>query len=216
MNLQQAIELASACGLAINGWTDDPSNDDGDAVVAGPDVNYIGTKEECVAYMTAWQQCMQLKLAAQIKEDYNHAVKRGIMALRSSNACTPGGSITVFSRPQASVFRGDRIAIPDNICRHWDINDIRVGNVSTFIQSQTLSAQLFACRLSESLAGLMSKSLGSPILIDIEFVATKEFGKSWSFPPCQVAQDLVISATNISDSFQPFEAYILGKLTELD
>lgn len=186
-------ELANECGLLVEGWDEDSD----DAVITGEDVNYIGSKAECIAFLTAWQQC-------------KGRVRRSIIGLWGNvdaNMMTQ-----IVTRPQSGVFRGERIAIPDTICVHFQIDDIRVGNRSMMPTSGSIPGEAFAVRLRDSLAPLVVQTNEKRILsIHLEEYALKEFGRAVTMDNCQVAQDLVIGVTNISNERRAFRAFILGK-----
>lgn len=202
------LELAKECDFAIT------DNDEGDAVVRGQDVDYIGSLAECVAFMTAWQQCQRLKVAKTLKEA-EAGLNYGILSLNSSGWQHPNvlaaATVTVTARPQVKVFRGHRIAIPDHLADNFTIENIAVGNQSVLVQSGSIPGSAFAARIPGSLAEFAFHNANGVARLEISKAALLEFGKPMTMPPCQMSQDLIMQVTNISGQALPFRAYILGK-----
>jgi hypothetical protein len=204
---EHVSDLATACNFKIRGWEEDSD----DAIVEGVDVQYIGTKAECVAFMTAWQQCVGLKVRQELIKDSGDRVSRGVLGFYAS-AVAPTQSVQVTVRPQTGAFRGDRVAIPDFLADYYVIDDIRVGNRSSFLNSTEVPGSAWAANLTGSLAAFIASTEGNRILkIDISKAALKEFGRPHSMNTCNTAMDLTIIATNISVEVQPFRAFILGR-----
>jgi len=203
-------ELASACGLAVAGW----DSFDDTALVHGPDVNYIGTKAEVVAYLTAWQQCQQIKITRQMVEAEQAAgVSYGFIAWNTYQLVEPGQTAQITARPQSRSFRGDRIAIPDDIAARFAIADIKVGNKSMFLQSGDVPASSFSMRIADStpLFKLTERHGDGPHELVMTTPARLEFGRAMSFAVCNTAQDLSVIVINTSSEPSVFRALVLGK-----
>lgn len=105
-----------------------------------------------------------------------------------------------------------RIAVPDAIAPFFDLNDLHVGNRSCMPQAQSISCDLLAVRLDSQVLFRATTLRGDEIGITIAEAAAAEFGRAWSMPTCQVAQDLVARVT-LKEGAPPtvFEMLILGK-----
>lgn len=202
-------KLAAACNLTVSGW----DSADDSALVHGPDVNYIGSKAEVVAFLTAWSQCQQIKITRAMTEaEEAPGVRYGFVSW-DAGPIAPNQSAPIVARPQTRVFRGERVAIPDEIAEHFLILDIRVGTKSVFLRSGPVDAKGFAMRISDStpLFALSSSRGDGPHEIVMAQAARLEFGRSLSFPPCMAAQDLVIVVENIATDYRAFRGIVLGK-----
>lgn len=202
--------LAKACGLAIAGW----DSIDDTALVHGPDVNYIGTKAEVVAYLTAWQQCQQLKITRRMVEDEKApGVSFGFIAYSTYQPIAPNATASIAARPQSRSFRGDRVAIPDDIAERFVIADIKVGNRSMFLQSGDVPASAFAMRIADAtpLFKLAERNGDGPHELVMATPARLEFGRAMTFDVCNVAQDMTLIVTNVSGEPSVFRGLVLGK-----
>lgn len=124
----------------------------------------------------------------------------------SSGVITPASSVQVVVRPQIP-FRGCRLLVSLNCCLDFTIDDVRVGYNSQFVQSGSIPADLFGVSLED--VWRMAPD-------DQGFWAVKpsqrldRMGIAIDMPWCQVGQDLVVQATNISGSARTLRGAFLG------
>lgn len=207
---ERVSELADACGFKVTGWEE--AGDDTDVIITGKDVNYMGSREEVVAFMTAWQQCHDSKFPTTppAPPDPNQ-VSIGLMSWSSTGNINPSDITQVWCRPQVGAFRGRRIIIPDDIAPNFTIEDIRVGNRSQLLQSGSIPGQAFAARIPESLSTFLAQVRGNQVIrMTIDKPALAEFGRAISMDTCQTAMDMIIVIRNSTSMPRPFRAWVVG------
>ncbi len=219
-------ELAYACGFEVHGWheadlasvvvqtpRDTSTLGIRDYTAANrPVVNYIGTRDEAVAFMTAWSQCVGHKVAELMREEEdNEKIRRTVICLSTYHDVEPGQSAQISMRPQRGAFRGNRIAIPKEIAEKFTIQDLKVGNLSTFETSADIPAIAFAINVNNQSAWFDITEDGSgELFVTLSRAAQEQFGRSWSMPVTQPAMDLTISIRNHSSEPSQFCALIIG------
>jgi hypothetical protein len=119
------------------------------------------------------------------------------------------GFVQITSRWQRpTLFRGLRVAIPDTIASRFEIEDIKVGNITQLLDlGAPISGELFATRISkQARLGLVDGE------IKIEKEATKEFGRAVQMVACPIAMEMVVWA-RLKEGALPsmFELMILGR-----
>lgn len=209
---EDTLRTAADLGFEIGGW------DEQSGGLRGHGHDYVGSHDEIRAYLIAWLTCknVQTLVVAQELEAQEPGIQRTMMCLRSSWPVGGGGrewsrQATIVVRPQLP-FRGERIAIPDAIAPFFDLDNLAVGNRSCMPQAQSISCDLLAARLDHRAALEGAPLPSGAIAITITEAATAEFGRAWSMPVCQVAQDLV-ATVSLKEGAPPtvFEMLILGK-----
>lgn len=218
-------DLAETCGFEVHGWHEvdasvvvqtprdltqlghrDP------ATANRPVVDYIGSRDEAIAFMTAWSQCVGHKVAELLRDEHtNEKVRRTLIPLGTDVEIVPGQSAQITARPQRGAFRGDRVAIPRAIAERFDICDLKVGNVSTFEVSGDIPAVAFAINVEDQAPWFDLSDRGSDLTIMMSRAAKEQFGRAWSMPVTQTAMDLTIVVRNKSKEPAPFCALILGR-----
>lgn len=112
------------------------------------------------------------------------------------------------------VFRGDRIAIPDEVAGHYDVVDVKVGNRSMFPVSQDMPGEAFATRISRQAVIALAQSAASGgsgvVAVDVSEPALEEFGRRFDLDTCIRAMDICLSVRPRQKSCPPFVAVILG------
>lgn len=217
---ESVAKLAAACSFTVHGWDGDDdhaviqSNTLNGLVSARPDVNFIGTKAECVAFMTAWQQCIKHKLSdLMTKEDSEEPrsrVRRAIMVLSTDAPIPPNQGAQIDLMPPRGPFRCERLAIPIGIAEHFSIVDLRVGNRSQLEMAGEIPGVTFAIGIDVAPLLKVTGARSGVVSIDLERQAQKEFGRKWLMETCQVAMAMMISVRNTSKKPRPFTALALG------
>lgn len=206
-NIQERVD---ELGFEICGW------DEVSGALSGHGQMFIGSHEEIAAYLQAWDACRKVTVekAAEEAERANPRVERSLLCLRSEPLTLNQGVSYVVARPQIP-FRGDRVAIPDDVAPHFDVLDVRVGTRSVLTRSETISADLFAARLNRgAMLRLLEEGRGGPIAVQISSAAEAEFGRALSFPTCQAAEEIVMAIVlkrMVDDPPRVFEAMVLGQ-----
>lgn len=100
----------------------------------------------------------------------------------SVNTVAAAGSAVITQRPQVRM-QPSRIVIPSSIGGDFLVNDIKIGKNSQLTASSTLPASVFA-----------ENAVGTALSMD----------------PCDVAQDITLSVTNISAGALRFNAAMIG------
>ncbi len=199
---RQAIEL----GFSVPAW------DEEGAALIGNSQQFVGSPAEVRAYLIAWAACRSAILTERLIEAERGRIQHTCLALVSRQAIEPNQTVQITARLQCSVFRGDRVAIPDALAPHFWIDDIKVGPRSTFPQAQSMPGDLFACRLEgQQILIARADREGGMIKIEIEEPTFAEFGRAWSMPPCLTAMEVTVYATNRSEQPRLFEMLILGR-----
>lgn len=216
-------ELADACGFEIHGWHDKDTSvvvqTPRDTTLVGhrdpaaanrPVVDYIGTRDEAIAFMTAWSQCAGHKVAELMRdEEANEKIRRTIIPLNTSQEILPTQAVQITARPQRGAFRGERVAIPREIAERFDILDLKVGNLSTFEVSGDIPAVAFAINVEDQAPWFDLNDSDMTILMTR--TAREQFGRPWSMPVTQTAMDLTIYVCNKSKEPSRFCALVLGR-----
>jgi hypothetical protein len=76
------------------------------------------------------------------------------------------GSQNVTSRPQLD-FRPDRIVIPTAVATNFDVDDIRVGAKSQFIQAGSVPAEVFTQQSFDTLLHMDTAKVGMDIVFSV-------------------------------------------------
>jgi hypothetical protein len=63
--------------------------------------------------------------------------------MSSSGTIALATSATITARPQTKAYRPQRVVIAASIASFFTISDIKVGNVSQFVQAGTIPAEAF-------------------------------------------------------------------------
>lgn len=224
MQIPEHIQkLATAAGLEVHGWLDDepcaivqskaPSSG---AVLAGrgmrPDVSYVGTKQECVAFLTAWSQCIEHKLIELVEPLPDNRVRVTTLPVgQGDQLIQPGQSAEYANRPQRGMFRGEKIAIPTACAKRFEILNIRCGVRSTFEAAGPIPGEMFAMNVEEYAPFYDLAKVSSEQFLTMTKDVEERFGRAWDMPPCHVAMDLAFTVRNTSDLPWPFVALVLGK-----
>lgn len=124
----------------------------------------------------------------------------------------PGAACQITARPQRAPFRPRYLILSRETAEALDINDIRVGNRSQTEQAGDVPGEMFAVDMPEgSLAALDAMDTshlthgGVPIdptpiyTLTINAKAVERLPLPIDFEPVQLAMDLTVIATNISD-----------------
>lgn len=219
-------ELAEVCGFEVHGWLDKdlPSvvvQTPRDTTEVGirthraanrPVVNYIGTREEALAFMTAWSQCAGHKVAELMRDEINSAkIRSTIVQLGTDRLVEPNQVVQLTARPQRGAFRGERVAIPHEIAKRFSVCDLKVGNQSTFEVTGDIPAVVFAINVETQAAWFDLGMRANEIAVEMTRPAKESFGRVWSMPVTQLAMDLVVVAVNTSDEPWRFCALVLGR-----
>lgn len=203
---EHVAKLAEACACRVHGWEDET------VLVEGIDINYMGTRAEVIAYLTAWQQCIELKLAQQISaETDSEPLRRALLVFDSGKPIDPGQIAQVVVRPLSRMFRGARIAIPARIAERFQIDEIKVGNRSMMDRSQSIPGDTFAIRIEDAPLFAVQKRAGDTLEICLERSALAEFGRAFYFEPCLTAMDMTLYVTNCSTEAERFVGMVLGQ-----
>lgn len=111
---------------------------------------------------------------------------REVVPIASAVPVLPNQTVHMTARPQRGVFQIDRLIVPPDVAPHFVINDIIIGNRTQMAQADPIPANFF---------GSMQDA----------FV---------SFGPAQIAMDISIQATCISDNPEGviFRAAFLGRI----
>ncbi len=198
------VDLAHQAGFEIRAW--DETRGELHALsdvkcVSWPDAPgqlcQLGTHEELRSFLAGFIIGLKdglLKGRAAARREEMPRPWRHLLVLRSREPATPEQpSCEAFTRPWAP-FRGECVAIPDDVARHFDVIDVRVGNRSQLLSrdDQSAPATLYAARLDRR-AILSLSSDGTAHRLCVEHAAEAEFGRVLHMQTCQVAQNLIVS-----------------------
>lgn len=198
---------AAELEFEIIGW------DETHGGVKGVDNEFVGTHAEVNAYLQGW---------IHHAEQNPRVMRRSMLVLRTNgpydNQLTiePGVMFQVTTRPQVAGFKTDRIAIPADIARYFEILDITIGNRSQNPQEQTIPGETFAMPTESMLALLdLNKGVDSFLpKIAITQPALAEFGREFDMDIGQIAMDIVVVARLLPTAPGPmsFVMVMLGTL----
>lgn len=139
------------------------------------------------------------------------------MSLCSNDVVMPSAVAMIVARPQVEGFQGTHFGVSPACGPKFRIEDIRVGNLSTFPQSQALAGDFFVTPVS-NLGMLLARDGKVNRSVTVDTVApvdwTRLVGRPWKFPICMTAQDLVVIATNVSKEPFPFVGWAFGYETK--
>jgi len=138
-------------------------------------------------------------------------VRAGRTKVRASAPVPRRRTYEIVTQPQIP-FRGVRLAIPDDVARHFDILDVRVGNRSMFPVSGAVPGEAFAMRIDRRalLAIERAADASSPIQIGIDCPAVEEFGRELTMDTCWQQANIAIIVQARSEMASRFVAVILG------
>lgn len=122
----------------------------------------------------------------------------------------PTQSAQITARPQTGPFAPRHLLISRNCGAQFQINDIRVGNRSEFLQSGDVPADVFVVD-APSLEASFNKEEGW-FTVTINRTGSDLLGVRLDIAEVQASQDLALIITNISDQTLPFSAAWLGEV----
>ncbi len=204
-------ERASELGFEVCGW------DEAAGAIRGLPTSpygkdpFIGSHDEIRAYLIGFANCRRFELNEidRIRLSGEPALRRSMLVLRGMTTLHDR-LITVHGHPHVA-FRGERIAIPDDVAGLFEILDIRVGNRSQLLTSGDISAALFAARIDRQ-ARVRILADGALAKLVVADEAEAQFGRPLSMDTCQPHLDVSIVARG-REGTPPtmFEALILGR-----
>jgi hypothetical protein len=166
-------------GFEIGGW------DASTAGIFGHDSEFVGSHAEVMAFLRGWIACEMRS---------PRTVARFMLAMSVptyESVAAPGQAFLITARPQRSWFRGERIAIPDDVARHFVINDIRVGVRSQFIQAGDLDGSLFAARI----ASTPTYTFDGPHRLTMDPAVAESIGRELAMDLCEAAMEITFTVT---------------------
>jgi hypothetical protein len=121
-------------------------------------------------------------------------------------------SAQIICHPQIAPFKVTHLLVSRTCAEFFNINDLRVGNRSQFVQSGDVPADLFEvdAPIIESSA-LDDLEPGETITIKIDKIIGR-LGLALDLESVEVAMDLVLVVTNIDDLPHLFRAAWLGEI----
>ena len=166
-------------GFEIGGW------DEATAGVFGHGAEFVGSHVEVMAFLRGWIACEMRS---------PRTVARFMLSMSVvpyEPIAAPGQSFLIISRPQRRWFRGERIAISDDVASHFVINDISVGTRSQFLQAGDLDGSLFAARI----ASTPVYTFDGPHRLTMDSAVAESIGRELAMDPCEVAMDISFTVT---------------------
>ena len=108
--------------------------------------------------------------------DKNKA-ERLILPMSSGVHVKPNKSAQITTRPQLHDFRAERIVISD--AHNWMVNDIRIGNVSQFIQSGDIPGSMFSSSSFDNFVRFQTCPAGMELNIVVTYIGNSEQGEAF-------------------------------------
>lgn len=203
-------ERARDLGFEVHGWDEKSGAVRGLPTSPYGGETFIGSHDEIRAYLSGFERCRRFGLGEIEKQLAIKATMRRSLLVVQGRAHPGDGLVTAHARPYVS-FRGDRVAIPEEIARSFDVLDIRVGNRCQPLTSAEIRGEMFATRIGLQAELKISRD-GALTSLIVATEAEAEFGRALSMDTCQPGMEITIVARQ-RDPIVPvtFEAMILGR-----
>ena len=166
-------------GFQIGGW------DESTAGIFGHGAEFVGSHAEVMAFLRGWIACEMRS---------PRTVARFMLSMSMSSyepIAVPGQSFLIISRPQSKWFRGERIAIPDDIASHFVIHDVTVGTRSQFPQAGDIDGALFAARIADTPV----YTFDGPHRITMAPAVADSIGRELAMDLCETAMEITFNVT---------------------
>ena len=100
--------------------------------------------------------------------------RRGILPMSTGVPILPTQSAQITARPQLSGFRAERLYISDGGTKggaaDWVVNDIKIANLSQFIQSGDIPGDMFAADAIDAAVSFDAVEQGGDVVLVVTYV----------------------------------------------
>lgn len=204
MTIEEEMKAAAAAvGLSITRYNDEI------AAVTGTRETFVASHGEVLAYLAGYK-AHAIDHPPPLVPSRNGS----ILAFRSRGAIFSTETVWICCPPQRAPFRGHRLAIPHDIAPYFELLDLKVGNISQFLNGAGMDAGVFSTRIDKQARFRTATPGGDLMRVEMSEGGLEEFGHALAMEACPVGMDISLilrrKEEDLSGQGIAFEAYVFG------